>query len=106
MRSGHGFGRNRRLAKDFENLAEYPDTFVTLASIQLTLTARKGVRPDDGGLQSMVKRPSPGRPATNGTRGSRTIDGTRMSMGIRLPPSVRRIDRALGNFSIDQDQPP
>jgi transposase len=31
------FGRNRRLAKDFENLAETPATFVTLASIQLAL---------------------------------------------------------------------
>ena len=32
-----GFGRNRRLAKDFENLAETLATFVTLASIQLAL---------------------------------------------------------------------
>ena len=31
------FGRNRRPAKDFENLAETPATFVTLASIQLAL---------------------------------------------------------------------
>ena len=31
------FGRNRRLAKDFENLAETLATFVTIASIQLTL---------------------------------------------------------------------
>src|SRR6476661_8682190 len=31
------FGRNRRLAKDFENLTETLVTFVTLASIQLTL---------------------------------------------------------------------
>ena len=31
------FGRNRRLAKDFENLAETLTTFVTLASIQLAL---------------------------------------------------------------------
>ena len=31
------FGRNRRLAKDFENLAEILATFVTLASIQLAL---------------------------------------------------------------------
>ena len=31
------FGRNRRLAKDFENLAETLATFVTLASIQLAL---------------------------------------------------------------------
>jgi putative transposase len=31
------FGRKRRLAKDFENLAETLATFVTLASIQLAL---------------------------------------------------------------------
>ena len=31
------FGRNRRLAKDFENLSETLATFVTLASIQLAL---------------------------------------------------------------------
>jgi hypothetical protein len=31
------FGRNRRLAKDFENLAETQATFRTLASIQLAL---------------------------------------------------------------------
>jgi transposase len=31
------FGRNRRLAKDSENLAEPLATFVTLASIQLAL---------------------------------------------------------------------
>ena len=31
------FGRNRRLAKDFEKLAETLATFVTLASIQLAL---------------------------------------------------------------------
>ena len=31
------FGCNRRLAKDFENLAETLATFVTLASIQLAL---------------------------------------------------------------------
>ena len=31
------FARNRRLAKDFENLAETLATFVTLASIQLAL---------------------------------------------------------------------
>jgi transposase len=29
------FGRNRRLARDFENLAETLATFVTLASIRL-----------------------------------------------------------------------
>ena len=32
------FGRNRRRAKDFENLAETLATFVTLASIQLALS--------------------------------------------------------------------
>jgi transposase len=31
------FGRNRRLAKDLENLAETLATFVTIASIQLAL---------------------------------------------------------------------
>ena len=31
------FGRNRRLAKDFENLAETLATFVTLAAIELTM---------------------------------------------------------------------
>jgi transposase len=31
------FGRNRRLAKDFENLAETLAAFATLASIQLAL---------------------------------------------------------------------
>jgi transposase len=31
------FGRNRRLAKDFENLVETLATFVTLTSIQLAL---------------------------------------------------------------------
>jgi hypothetical protein len=40
--------------------------------------ARQGVGPDDGGLQSIVKRPSPERPARTGTRRLRT-----------LPPSPR-----------------
>jgi len=31
------FGRNRRLAKNFGNLAETPATLVTLASIQLAI---------------------------------------------------------------------
>jgi transposase len=31
------FGRNRRLAKDFENLADTPGAFVALAAIQLAL---------------------------------------------------------------------
>jgi hypothetical protein len=54
------FGRNRRLAKDFENLAETLATFVTLASIQLALRAAgQGVGRDGGGLQSTDSRPSP-----------------------------------------------
>ena len=36
-RTSSWFGRNRRLAKDFENLAETLATFVTFASIQLAL---------------------------------------------------------------------
>jgi transposase len=36
-RTFSGFGRNRRLAQDFENLAETLAIFVTLASIQLAL---------------------------------------------------------------------
>ena len=36
------FGRNWRLAKDFENLAETLATFVTLASIQLALRRLAG----------------------------------------------------------------
>jgi putative transposase len=31
------FGRNRRLAKDWENLADTLHTFVTIASIQLAV---------------------------------------------------------------------
>ncbi len=34
------FGRNRRLAKDYENLADTLQAFVTLASIQLALRRR------------------------------------------------------------------
>jgi transposase len=35
------FGRNRRLAKDFETLAETLAIFVTLASIQLAIRAAR-----------------------------------------------------------------
>src|SRR5258708_3602976 len=50
------FGRNRRLAKDFENLAETLATFVTLASIPTgPQAARQGVGRDGGGPQSIVK---------------------------------------------------
>ena len=43
------FGRYRRLAKDFENLAETLATFVILASIQLALMRLAG-----RGLQSAI----------------------------------------------------
>ena len=57
------FGRNRRLAKDFENLGDTLATFVALASIQLALkeTCQRVGREydkhgfalhDDGGLQA------------------------------------------------------
>ena len=39
------FGRNRRLAKDFENLAETVATFVTIASIQLAVRRLARARP-------------------------------------------------------------
>ena len=39
------FGRNRRLAKDFENLAETLATFVTIASIQLAVRRLARARP-------------------------------------------------------------
>ena len=41
-RSFSWFGRNRRLAKDFENLAETLASFVTLALSQLALRRRAG----------------------------------------------------------------
>jgi Transposase DDE domain len=44
------FGRNRRLAKDFENLAETLATFVTLASIQVARRRLAGCR--SGTLQT------------------------------------------------------
>src|SRR3954452_9036092 len=43
------FGRNRRLAKDFENLAEPLATFVILASIQLAIRRLAGAEAE--GLQ-------------------------------------------------------
>src|SRR6202035_1491312 len=59
------FGRNRRLAKDFENLAETLATFVTLHPTG-PQAARQGVGRDGGGLQSMVKRTFAGAPANGG----------------------------------------
>ena len=78
------FGRNRRLAKDFENLTETLATFVTLAFHPAgPQAARQGVGSDDGGLQSIVKRPSPERPATTGTRRFRTFPSSLRNGEVR-----------------------
>ena len=45
--------------------------------------ARQGVGPDDGGLQSIVKRPSPERPATTGTRRLRPFARLKSSGKVR-----------------------
>ena len=53
------FGRNRRLVKDFENLAETLATFVTLASIQIALRRlARGVGLDAGQLARAMVRPA------------------------------------------------
>jgi hypothetical protein len=76
------FGENRRLAGDFENLAETLGAFVALASIQLALrrlaraqavnsTSYRFALHDDGGLQRMVMGPSPERVATTRKRRKR-----------------------------------
>ena len=52
------FGRNRRLAKDFENLAETLATFVTLASIQLALRRLPGSRSISAGCGAPVPLPA------------------------------------------------
>jgi hypothetical protein len=64
------FGRKRRLANDFENLAETLATFVTLASIQLTRawavnsTKYRFAMREDGGPQRV------GEGTFAGTRGN------------------------------------
>jgi hypothetical protein len=58
------FGRNRRLAKDFENLAESLATFRTIASIQESGT---GYQRRTAAVGS-VKGPSPERAPTTGLR--------------------------------------
>ena len=76
------FGRNRRLAKDFENLAE---TLGRLRYPRLDPTgpqaARPGVGRDGGGLQNMDSRPSP----TLGQRPSRADSGHRQKRRTGLP---------------------
>jgi transposase len=57
------FGRNRRLAKDFENLAETLATFVTLASIQLAPKAAcegVGRALNKNWVELMARFPRPG----------------------------------------------
>jgi hypothetical protein len=68
------FGRNRRLAEDFENLAETLATFLTLSSIQLALRrlARAyvgksdrdetfaGMADNDGNAPIVLKKSAPG----------------------------------------------
>ena len=48
--------------------------------------ARQGVGPDDGGLQSIVKRPSPERQATTGTRRKQSFRPCRWAGRISLRP--------------------
>jgi len=52
------FGRNRRLAKDFENLAETLATFVTLASIHLPSGGLTGSRSISAGRGAPVPLPA------------------------------------------------
>ena len=52
------FGRNRRLAKDFENLAETLATFVTFASISLPLGGSPGSRSISAGRGAPVPLPA------------------------------------------------
>ena len=53
--------------------------------------ARQGVGPDDGGLQSIVKRPSPERPATTGTRRLRPFARLKSSGKVRPTADPRRL---------------
>jgi Transposase DDE domain len=88
------FGRNRRLAKDFENLAETLATFVTLASIQLAL--RRLAR-----AQAMMmkvrktrdSRPSPTPGPTAGLRREPTVGNGRRSFRVRPVPAIGWQDR-------------
>src|SRR5580698_1839760 len=50
------FGRNRRLAKDYENLAETLTAFVTLAAIQFALRRLARAEAFESGSQSSSAR--------------------------------------------------
>jgi hypothetical protein len=77
------FGRNRRVAEDFENLAETLATFVTVASIQRALRrlARTWAfyKPPvfnerwPRSANQIVKGPSPGRVATTRMRREQSL---------------------------------
>src|SRR5262245_37639114 len=78
------FGRNRRLAKDFENLAETLGAFAALASIQLAFARIAGAsvvnstnndrqRRRRRSANRMVKGPSAGRAATTRLRRQRSF---------------------------------
>ena len=60
-----------------------------------------GAGPDDGGLQSRVKRPSPERPATTGTRRKRSWLGKDRCGEFRRHVACRTPKAALG----DADEP-
>jgi hypothetical protein len=55
------FGRNRRLTKDFENLAETLATFVTLASVQLALRRLARAQAVDSTSHRLAMRDGEGR---------------------------------------------
>ncbi len=84
------FGRNRRLAKDFENLADTLATFVTLAPIQLALRrlARAQVV-----MMKVCKardsRRSPTHPGTTASRRERTFLGSRADPRGATPAQKR-----------------
>jgi hypothetical protein len=79
------FGRNQRLAKDFENLAETLATFVTLASIQLALRrlARASVANSTNYRFAMRYGGGPQRV------GERSFAGTRGNGKVAPIPAVR-----------------
>ena len=79
------FGRNRRLATDFENLAETFTAFVTLAPIQLALSGLSGSRSISTGRGAQV--PSP---AANGYCGFVVSTKRQIACGHRLETGAIR----------------
>src|SRR5215471_9128627 len=81
------FGRNRRPAKHFENLAVTLATFVTLASIQLALgrlaRAKAVTQQTTVGKCAMTK--------VGKSDGERTLAGTRGSDKVAPKPAVRTL---------------